>query len=214
MIIFSLIIFPSLCIFINSILDIKGQGFKFFSNTYLKGIFTFLPALLLMSLISGIIKRTNTFSNIYLYHFIYDFAVYYALINFGYTFLFKNSMIYRFRERISEIFTYECGFFSALAVFDALYMYKWESPYVLFILPCSRLAMVLIYSMLPPLISESSGFIKYIYILSMFILPFAVSFIAFFYYINSFIISIIILCTLLMLSSWLFYYYSPVIKKR
>ena len=138
MIIFSLILFPSLCIFINSILDIKGQGFKFFSSTYLKGLFTFLPALLLMSLISGIIKRTNTFSNIYLYHFIYDFAVYYALINFGYTFLFKNSMIYRFRERISEIFTYECGFFSALAVFDALYMYKWESPYVLFILPCCK----------------------------------------------------------------------------
>ena len=213
MIIFSITVFPILCIFINSILDKDYQDLSFYRRTFIKGIITFLPAVPVILLIEGVIKRTNSLSNIYLYHFLYDFAFYYAFVNFGYAFLFKNSMIYRFREKISEIFTYECGFFTALSVFEGLYLYKWENPYLLFILPCSRIAMSLLFSILTPLISESRGFLRVLYILSLFILPFAVAFVSFFYYINSFLISGIILSFFLMLTAWLFYNYSPVIKK-
>ena len=164
MIIFSITLFPILGLFINSILGTKNLGFKFFRDTYLKGLLSFIPAFLLILVINGVIKRTNTYSNIFLFHLIYDFAVYYAIICFGYTFLFKNSMIYRFRDRISELITYECGFYTMVSLFDALYVYRWESPYLLYLLPGIRVAMIVIFAILPPLVGESVGFLKHIYI--------------------------------------------------
>ena len=213
MIIFSVTVFPILCIFINSILNKNYQDLKFYRITFIKGILTFIPFIPVIFMLAGVIRKTNSLSNIYLYHFIYDFAFYYAAVNFGYAFLFKNSMIYRFREKISEIITFECGFFTALSVFDGLYIYKWESPYLLFILPCSRIVLVLLFSILTPLISESTGILKILYAVSLFLLPFAVSFISFFYYTNSFLISLAILSFFMLLAAWLFYNYSPVIKK-
>ena len=213
MIIFSITLFPILGLFINSILGTKNLGFKFFRDTYLKGLLSFIPAFLLILVINGVIKRTNTYSNIFLFHLIYDFAVYYAIICFGYTFLFKNSMIYRFRDRISELITYECGFYTMVSLFDALYVYRWESPYLLYLLPGIRVAMIVIFAILPPLVGESVGFLKHIYILSLFLLPFSSAFVAFFFYINSFLISGLILVLLLILAVWLFYHYSPVIRK-
>ena len=117
MIIFSITVFPILCIFINLILNNNYKDYNFYRITFIKGLLTFLPVIPLVLILTGVIQRTNTFSNIYLYHFIYDFALYYALINFGYAFFFKNSMIYRFKEKISEIFTYECGFFYSSCCF-------------------------------------------------------------------------------------------------
>ncbi len=131
----------------------------------------------------------------------------------GYSFLFRNSMIYKLRERISEILTYTCGFFAALAVFDGLYIYRWESPYILYFLPLSRVVMVLLFSILPPLISESTGFLKFLYIISLFLLPFAVAFVSFFYFVNNILLSGIILAVFVIFTAWLFYYYSPVIRK-
>ena len=99
MIIFSITVFPILCIFINSILDKDYQDWKFYRITFIKGILSFIPAVPFIFLLEGVIRRTNSLSNIYLYHLIYDFAFFYAVVNFGYAFLFRNSMIYRFREK-------------------------------------------------------------------------------------------------------------------
>ncbi len=214
MIIFSITVFPFMCIFINSIINENYRDFRYYRDIFLKGLLTFLPVFPFFILVFGLIKRTNSFSNIYLYHFIYDFAFYYAVINFGYTFLFRNSMVYRFREKISEIFTYECGFFTALSLFDSLYLYKWENPYLLFILPVSRMILAVLFSILTPLISESSGFVRILYIISLFLLPFSVTFITFFYYINSMIVSGIIMMMFISLAAWLFYHNSPVLTDQ
>ncbi len=214
MIIFSITLFPLLAVFINLLLDVKITENRYSGITYLKGALTFIPAVFILMLSEGLIKKTNTYSNIFLFHMIYDFAIWFLIVYFGYTYLFKNSMVYKLKGKISEVFTYACGFYSVLAFYDALYLYRWENPYLLFILPSARLLQVFLFSILLPLFYDSSGYLKYFYIICVFMLPSITAMIPFFFYLNMFFIVGIIYMVLIVLSLWLFSTIVPFSRKK
>ena len=209
MIIFSITLFPLSLIFVNSILSPGRCGRHCFKDGVLKGVISFIPAFFILLIFDGLIKTTNTYSNIFFYHLIYDFALYYIIIYFGYNFFYKNSVVYKFREKVSEIFIYECGFYAALAVYDMLYMYRWENPYILFILPGARLLQAVLFSFSLSSIGDSAGYKRYFAVFFMISIPFIVSLIPFFFYINSFLYLGLVFTVLIVLSVWLYYHFTP-----
>jgi len=76
MTLFSILLFPLSSLWLISgkpETDRLKQLWNDFRDYYLHGIFYFIPAILIVNLLTGFLNRTYSLANIYLYHFFTDF---------------------------------------------------------------------------------------------------------------------------------------------
>jgi len=202
MTLFSILLFPLSSLWLISgkpETDRLKQLWNDFRDYYLHGIFYFIPAILIVNLLTGFLNRTYSLANIYLYHFFTDFF-YFQLISTAFClFNFRNMMYAGPDEKIKHYFLFFAGFFTALAVYSSLHNNSYGDIYSYFILPSAWLLMAGFTVLFLVYKEMESGIIKGLFISGLFLFPAAAALIPFFFYIRQYAVSgliqvLLILC--------------------
>jgi hypothetical protein len=137
---------PLTFLFLVSCCHADALGRRGFWIPVVQGVFTYLPAVLLFLIFRGSSEAVYTTARLYFFHFYHDYFLWLLLGTLGY-FLIHGFPRYT-DEGGLDLFGFFTGFFTAVNLFELIFRTGNFTPYTLFLLPLSRISLVILATML------------------------------------------------------------------
>jgi len=115
---------------------------------FLRGALVFIPAYLIFWIIDYFLSFQFTFWSQYGYFLIHDYAIYILLALIGYLIIYGIPKKYKIKPSFKQFFAFFTGFFMAVTWVELLLRFGNYNNYILFFLPLSRVACVVLFLLL------------------------------------------------------------------
>ena len=138
-----------------------------------KGVLSYLVVLVPLLLIGRFVARPFAGSGLYLYGTVYDFALPGLIAFLFYLWLVPDVGGLTADERFLSLFSFYAGVFTLAGLMDLFLRADYHGVYELFMLPALRLAFMLYVPSLYYRFSSENSWIRYLYLLLMCGVPFA-----------------------------------------
>lgn len=196
MAIFSLLVFPLASLWLISGERNRRNETRLwvnFRDYFFSGMVYFVPSMVVVRMLTSFLERTYSYANIYFYHLFVDFALLQLLVILCCVIRFRDVMFAGTEEKIIHFFLFFSGFFAALALYSAIVFHREGDIYYYFLLPVTRVLIAGLTALVLVLKDFETGWMKYLYLLSLFLLAAAGALVPFFFYIRISIVSYMIL---------------------
>lgn len=196
MAIFSLLVFPLASLWLITGERKRQNGTRLWGNFrdyFISGMVYFVPSIIVARMLTSFLERTYSYANIYFYHFFVDFALLQLLVILCCVIRFRDMMFAGTEEKIIHFFLFFSGFFAALSLYSVLMFHREGDIYFYFLLPAARVLIAGLTALILVLKDYETGWMKYLYLLSLFLLAAAGALVPFFFYIRISIVSYMIL---------------------
>lgn len=153
----------------------NGQAVTLPVMPFFQGMFMFIPSFLLLTIIHGVIEPSYSGAGFFFYTFFRDHAIM-LLFSIGWLVLFRNSLLLNPREKILyTLMAFLGGYYSMVNIHEYLTRITHLDIYALFLLPVINLSLVILMALFLTHIVREYGLVRYISLVGLVSLPFAMT---------------------------------------
>ena len=156
---------------------------------YLKGMILLVPALIAFVILEANLQRSFRPFFIFLYHFVTDHFLFYAVLMAGYVLFGKPSNVRK--SNFPQICLFAAGYYTLVSIFSLLLRYGRYDIYQLFYLPILRICIVVLFSLFVEKIINGYGLLRVGYGALLLSVPFWASAATYLYAIHRFFFALL-----------------------